>query len=170
MERQEQLEELKKAMKETDNTLLYKRYQAVSLYLSGKYTQQEVADIVGFTRKTVYTHVNTYLTEGLAALKPNYGKGRPRKLTKEQEEELANIVAYKLPSDVGLGHFANWTEDLAIRYTEKTWGVSFKTRSMGVILKRQGLSYTRPTYTLAKADPEKQRVFREEVFPLLKKN
>jgi hypothetical protein len=31
------------------------------------------------------------------------------------------------------------------------------------MLWRLGLSYTRPTYTLAKADPEKQRTFRREM-------
>ena len=38
------------------------------------------------------------------------------------------------------------------------------------MMERLGLSYTRPTYTLEKADPEKQRKFREETFPDLKKN
>lgn len=37
------------------------------------------------------------------------------------------------------------------------------------LLARQGLSYTRPTYTLEKADPEKQSVCVEETFPALKK-
>ena len=33
-----------------------------------------------------------------------------------------------------------------------------------------GLSWTRPTYTLKKADSKKQQVFLEETFPSLKKN
>jgi len=36
------------------------------------------------------------------------------------------------------------------------------------VLHRLNLSYTRPTYTLAKADPQKQEEFKQE-FELLKK-
>ena len=80
------------------------------------------------------------------------------------------VVANQLPSEVGLGPFANWTLDLMIAYVKREWGVRYSQRGMSLLLERLGLSYTRPTYTLAKADPEKQRVFREETFPRLKKN
>ncbi len=40
---------------------------------------------------------------------------------------------------------------------------------MTIVLKRLGLSYTRPTYTLAKADPEKQKQFVQD-FEECKKN
>ncbi|MDQ8526336.1 winged helix-turn-helix domain-containing protein [Enterococcus faecium] len=39
----------------------------------------------------------------------------------------------------------------------------------GGLLHRLGLSWTRPTYTLKKADSKKQQVFLEETFPSLKK-
>ncbi|GGK06293.1 hypothetical protein GCM10007063_31000 [Lentibacillus kapialis] len=41
---------------------------------------------------------------------------------------------------------------------------------MRALLPRLGLSYTRPTYTLAKADPEKQEAFREEFATAKKMN
>ena len=56
-----------------------------------------------------------------------------------------------------------------IMYVEREWGVTYTVRGMSLLMERLGLSYTRPTYTLAKADPEKQRVFLEETFPDLKK-
>ncbi|MDT2266035.1 winged helix-turn-helix domain-containing protein [Paenibacillus larvae] len=37
------------------------------------------------------------------------------------------------------------------------------------VMERLGLSYTKPTYTLAAADPKKQRHFTETTFPELKK-
>lgn len=37
------------------------------------------------------------------------------------------------------------------------------------VLERMGFSHLRPTYTLAKADLEKQKTFKEETFPTLKK-
>ncbi|MBH0341213.1 transposase, partial [Paenibacillus larvae] len=38
------------------------------------------------------------------------------------------------------------------------------------VMERLGLSYTKPTYTLAAADPKKQRHFTETTFPELKKS
>ena len=40
---------------------------------------------------------------------------------------------------------------------------------MSLLMERLGLSKTCPIYTLAKADPEKQRIFLNETFPDLKK-
>jgi putative transposase len=53
--------------------------------------------------------------------------------------------------------------------TKKKYGVVFTDRGVRALLYRLGLSYTRPTYTLAKADPEKQEAFKEE-FETAKKN
>lgn len=170
IERQEQLMELKQAMKETDNKQLYKRYHMVWQFLTGRYSQKETARIEGVTPKTVATHVTSYLTGGLDALKPKPIPGRVRRLTPAQEEELAETIANKLPSQVGFERLANWTLALAVEYTRKTWGVEYSLKGMSLILERQGLSHTRPTYTLAKADPKKQAEFKEEVFPEVKKN
>lgn len=38
------------------------------------------------------------------------------------------------------------------------------------MMQQMGLSYTKPTYTLAAADKAKQKVFNEETFPTLKKS
>jgi putative transposase len=37
---------------------------------------------------------------------------------------------------------------------------------MSRLLESLGLSYTKPTYTLAQADAEKQKIFQEEIFPV----
>ncbi len=169
MDTQIQLNELKQAMKQTKDRRLFERYQAVYLYLDG-HTMNEVAQIIGRTRKTVSSYVSSYRKAGLDGLVRHHSNGRPRRLTADQEASLATIVSTKLPSDVALGMFANWTLALMIMYVEREWGVTYTVRGMSLLMERLGLSYTRPTYTLAKANPEKQRVFLEETFPDLKKN
>jgi len=37
------------------------------------------------------------------------------------------------------------------------------------LMERMNMSYTRPTYTLAAADPVKQKIFVEDTFPVLKR-
>ena len=107
---------------------------------------------------------------GLEGLVRHHSNGSPRRLTADQEASLATIVSTKLPSDVALGMFTNWTLALMIMYVEREWGVTYTVRGMSLLVERLGLSYTRPTYTLAKGDSEKQRIFLEETYPNLKKN
>ena len=91
-----------------------------------------------------------------------------KKLTAEQEKELYNIIATKTPEEAGIGIFANWTAPLACFLVKKQFGVTFSERGMRNLFDRIGLSYTRPTYTLKNADPQKQEAFREQ-FEALKK-
>jgi len=169
MDSQAQVLELRKAMKQTKDRRLYERYQAVALHLEG-HTAPEIGRIIGRDRKTVGTYIAAYQEGGIAGLDSRPHPGRPRRLNAAQEAELAQTVATELPSEVGFRGLSNWTLALACEYVWKKWGIRYTLKGMSLILKRQGLSHTRPTYTLAKADPEKQRVFREETFPRLKKN
>ena len=65
--------------------------------------------------------------------------------------------------------FANWTSALICCAVKEKYGVEYSERGMRNLLERIGLSYTRPTYTLAKANPKKQEEFKEK-FKELKKN
>ena len=56
LQKQNQISELKKAIKGTKNNRLRDRYQSVYLHLSG-YTMTEIAQIVGHTRKTIGSYV-----------------------------------------------------------------------------------------------------------------
>ena len=95
--------------------------------------------------------------------------GRRKKLTEAQENKLYETIKTKLPSEVGFAPFANWTAPLAVKWVKKDFGVKFSERGMRDLFKRIGLSYTRPTYTLKKADPEKQAAFVND-FEQIKKN
>ena len=168
MDTQQQLIELKRAMKETMELCLFEYYRSVYLYLSG-YSMKEVAKIVGHTGKTISGHVSAYRKKGLIGLIPGRSSGRPRRLTPQQESTLAEVVSTKLPSNVELSKFANWTLELMVFYTQREWNVSYSIRGMSILMERLGLTCTRPTYTLTNADSQKQRIFGQETFPNLKK-
>ncbi len=52
---------------------------------------------------------------------------------------------------------------MACKYVKNRFGVGFSERGMRDVFYRLKLSYTRPTYTLAKADPVKQEEFKERL-------
>lgn len=82
--------------------------------------------------------------------------GRPKRLTAEQEEQLYQTLVEKIPADVGFPAHYNGTANLVRQWIKKAFGVDYAERGARQLLYRLGFNYSRPTYTLAKADPEKQ--------------
>jgi len=81
---------------------------------------------------------------------------------------VAEVVTVKTPEDVGFPTEMNWTAPLLRDYIQKTFEVTYSERGVLGLLYRLGFACTRPTYTLAKADPEKQAAFRTD-FEIVKK-
>ena len=63
----------------------------------------------------------------------------------------------------------NWTSPLVREWILREFGIVYADRGVLKLLHRLGFSHTRPTYTLAKADPAKQEAFRA-TFQDVKKN
>jgi len=79
------------------------------------------------------------------------------------------IQAYKdTPEESGFDGVKNWTAKLACEWVSRNFGVRYSINGMLDLFHRLNLSYTRPTYVLAKADPEKQERFKTD-FEDLKK-
>lgn len=161
MTRNEQLEQLQLAMRQTKDRRLFERYQALFLHFDGK-TNVEIAAIIQRNRGTVGSYIKAYKNGGLTGLKMGISTGKPSYLTLEQRAEFADMITTKTPADVGFAPYTNWTLAVLVSLTEREWSASYSLRGMSKLLERMGFSNTRPTYTLAKADPEKQKTFKEE--------
>lgn len=144
-----------------------KRYDVVLLYMEG-YPRKQISEILHIPLRTVSYHILSYEKGGIDSLLIVKQPGAQKKLTDAQEAELLHVISTQTPEEAGLGVFANWTAALACAYVDQKYGVSFSNRGMLNLFERLGLSYTRPTYTLEKADPKKQEQFRE-TFEELKK-
>ena len=155
---QEELNEVKATMDAEKKARVYKRYQSVYLYLSGR-TCAEVAEIVGLDKSTVSDINQIYKKEGLAGIPDKPRTGRPKRLSEEQEYGIREMILLKLPSDVGFPAEFNWTAGLVAMYIKREYGFKYSIRGITKMLDRLGLSYTRPTYVLAKADKQKQEQF-----------
>lgn len=164
-----QREELKSMMRKTKDSRYFERYQAVYLYLGG-YIMKKIAEIIGRHPVTVSIYISNYNESGIEGLELGHSTGKPSKLSEEQKAILLKTVSTQVPADVGFTAKYNWTLALIVEYVKNEWGISYSLRGMSLILHALGLSYTRPTYTLEKADPEKQKEFSEVTFPALKKS
>lgn len=160
-ETKENIKILQKVARTTKDKKLATKLLSIRLVFEG-YTIEEAANIANCCVKTVYTNLKRYEEGGITALHAKPIPGKTRKLTNAQEEDLYNTIKNKLPSEVGFAPFANWTSSLAAQWIDKTYNVKFSDRGVRNIFERIGLSYTRPTYTLKKADPEKQAAFKND--------
>ncbi len=150
----DEIEKLSIVMKEAKSKRAYERYQAIYLHLQG-YEKGEIATIIGRSKKTIYNYIHAYTQHGLDGLEMKHSPGAPRRLTRDQEKELALIIEHQLPVDVGFKTKYNWTLAIVAELIQQKWGPTYTLRGTSEILHRLGLSYTKPTYTLANADVEK---------------
>lgn len=163
----QKIQEVKAGMHGLRDLRMFKRYQSILMHLNGR-TYAEISDVIGCTERTVYNYVQTYRANGLEGLVPGQSPGRPRQLTKEQEQELYQLIIEKKPADVGFPAEMNGTSFLVRDWILQTFNVKYTDRGVRALLHHLGFRYTKPTYTLAKAVPEKQEAFRQE-FEMLKK-
>jgi putative transposase len=164
----DEIRTLKKLARKVKNRRMKIRYDAVRLRLEGR-SYIEIARILDLTYQTVSIYVSSYKKSGATGLAPKENKGRTKKLTDEQEKQLYDCISLKLPKDVGFKPFVNWTATLACKWVLKEFGIKFTERGMRNVFDRLDLSYTRPTYVLKKADPDKQEAFKVD-FEHLKKD
>jgi putative transposase len=153
-------------MKNAKDRRRFERYQAVYLHLDG-YKMKEIAKIIGRQPVTVSSYISNYKKMGIEGLVLKYSPGKPSKLSKDQKDILVETVATKIPADVGFTAKYNWTLALVVEFVKNKWDIAYSLKGMSLVLHSLGLSYTRPTYTLEKADPEKQKEFTEITFPAL---
>jgi len=88
---QEELNSIKAAMDLEKKVRVFKRYQALYLFLSGK-TREEAAEIVGISPTTVSNIHTAYKDEGLKGIPDKPVPGRPARLTLEQQCELKWVI------------------------------------------------------------------------------
>lgn len=167
-ENMDSIQEVKAYMHGLRDLRMFKRLQAILLHLKGR-PYAEIADLLGCTEQTIYNYVRAYKANGLKGLVPGQSPGRPCQLTEEQEKELYQLIVEKKPADVGFPAEMNWTSFLVRDWIKQTFDIVYTDRGVRKLLTRLGFSYTKPTYTLAKADPEKQAMFKQE-FETIKKN
>jgi transposase len=155
------IETLKMLMRKTKDKRMFERYQTVLLHLQGM-TYAQIVEIVGRSAMTVGNYVKAHREKGIEGLNMGQSSGRPPFLTNEQEEQLRKLVTEQRPADVGFPSEMNWTSVLIREWIERTFGIVYTDRGVRKLLHQIDFSYTKPTYTLANADPIQQESFKQD--------
>ena len=161
------IKEIKNALKNTKNVRLYKRYSVLLKHFEG-FTNRKIAEMENIDEHTVGIYIKNYKANKLDGLNMEHSCGKKRRINPEQEKLLVEIITTKTPDEVGFESRKNWTIELIRQWVIKEFNITMSHRGMAEVLYRLNLSYTRPTYVLAKADKEKQEQFKND-FEELKK-
>lgn len=162
-----EIEDLKTALKKTKNVRMYKRYSVLLRHFED-FTNKKIAEMEGLEPHAVGNYIKNYKLNGLAGLEMKHSTGAKRKFNSEQQSKIFQVVTNNTPDEVGFEGRKNWTIEIIRQWAIKEFNVHISHRGMAEVLYRLKLSYTRPTYVLAKADKEKQEIFKKD-FEALKK-
>ena len=146
---------------------MYKRYSVILRHFEG-FNNKEIAKMEGLDPHAVGNYIKNYKLNGLAGLKPKPIPGAKRKFNSEQEAKIFEVVTNNTPDEVGFESRKNWTIEIIRQWAAKEFNITMSHKGMALVLHRLNLSYTRPTYVLAKADKLKQENFKKD-FEALKK-
>jgi transposase len=161
------IQEIKAAMKINKDLRMHERYQTILMLLLGE-SYKRISEVTGRSHATLYNYSKAYREQGMPGLQIGRPRGRNRLLTAEQEQQVYDVVTDQTPADQGFPVQMNWTSPLVRKWIEQKWEIRYSDRGTRDLLYRLELRFTKPTYTLAKADPQKQEEFKEH-FQELKK-
>jgi len=129
--------------------------------------QRDASEMLGVPLRTLESWIEKYRSSGLHSLIKGPYPGREPQLTKEQKEELANVVT-EGPDKAGLDTGV-WTARILAALIKDSYGVSYSVSQVQRILHELRMSVQLPNRRPSKEDLEKQRKWIEEELPAIKK-
>ena len=162
-----QIQEIKAAIKKNKCKNMHVKYMVIYNHLHGE-LNVDIAFMYDLCNHTIGSYIRKYKASGLKGLIPLPKSGAPKNLTSEQENILVEVITMHTPDEVGFPNRKNWNCNLIRQWVITNFNKEYSYSGMNKVLHRLNLSFTRPTYTLEKADPKKQEEFIEK-FELIKK-
>jgi putative transposase len=128
------IEELEKRIKSIEKDVRVLKRLYFILYRYKGYSVNEATKMVGVTKMVGYYWQDAWNKSGFEGLKPNFGGGRPSKLTESQKEDLKNI----------LGKRNDWTTVEIQKLIKDKFGVDYNIKHVRKLLKKLGMHYSKP--------------------------
>ena len=141
-------EELKEEIKKSKgNGRYYERLIAMKLFSKGN-KLSDIADTLEVSFPTVHSWAKNCEKYGLDGLKPNFGGGRPSKLTYDQLIELDKIIEETPNMSMKNVHLI----------VNKKFDVDYSLKQIGKIVKKLGYNYSKayPKFSKSPEDAEEQ--------------
>jgi transposase len=140
----------------SDDAAVTRRLLALALILDGR-KREDAARLAGMDRQTLRDWVHRYNADSVAGLADRHGGGVARRLSAEQEKEVAGWV--RTGPDLEKDKVVRWRcADIQARIAD-LFGVALHERSVGKLLRRLRFSHVSVRPQHPKTDPVAQASF-----------
>jgi transposase len=144
------------------------REQAIRLFSAGR-SVEEVVEMTGFARRTVFEWLAKYRKSGSSGLETKPTAGPSTALTDRQMQELRAIIIGTNPTHFGF-RTQLWTRGIIGHVIHERFSVSLSRPTVGRVMARLGLSPQRPLYRAYQQDAAKVEEWKEETYPQIRKD
>ena len=149
------------------NTLEEMRILAVQRMAEGEHPD-DVAASFGMHRSWAYK-VRAQARgrgHGVRALRSSKGTGRPRKLTRTQEQQVLRWINGRNPMQYGFD-FGLWTRNLVRELVQREFDVTLSLASIGTMLARLNLTAQKPLQRAYQRNPEAIERWQHDTYPAI---
>lgn len=159
----EELEQLAKKSLERDEA---KKAQTI-LLLEEKNGLRLVKNIIGYGKTQAYDIKKKYLKDGISTLQDKR-KGKPKELlTKQQREEVIEIVKTKTPKEFGYEK-EFWTTGILGDWIQRSYRIQYKSKtSLYLVFRKARFTYHKPGRVYDKQSEEEVGAWKVEAKPKL---
>src|ERR1700726_4007297 len=159
-------------MKRDGRTLDHATLETIRLMAVERVLEGEVASAVitsyGFNRTTTYKWLTAAAKPGvgLRALQARPAPGRPRRLTRGQEQQVFRWINGKDRRQYGLD-FGRWTRSVVADLIARKFGITLGLTAVGELLAKLNLTPQKPLQRAYQRDPEAIERWRRETYPTI---
>lgn len=131
----------------------------ITLLSSEGKTPKQIAEQLKRGYVSILNTINNFNKEGLGILARKSSPGRPRRISKEQENDLVE-TALKSPKVAGLP-YNNWSCRLLSLWFEEKYKQQISDEWVRTLLRRNKVTFTMPKHKLLKANEPLRRAFKK---------
>ncbi len=150
--------ELKRSIRKERDARLATRIRAVYLAQMGK-TAPEIAQLLGYSRRTIQNWIHCYNKQGLSGLDDHHGQGPKCRLNESQIQWLRQRIEEGPRTEDGVCVFHG--KDIQ-RIIDHQFGISYHLNSIYRLLKRMGYSYVSSRPEHPKGDRQAREAFKKK--------
>lgn len=155
----ELLEKGKEIVKQSDDEKYTRKVMLVNMMLERKMKAKEISELSGVPRRTLSKWVKVVDEEGFDALRGKSVTGRSSKLSKEQKEEVKEVLKNP-PKECG---YFKWDGISLSDYIKSQYNIDLSVRQCQRLFHELGFSRIRPqTYpSLGKLNDEEREAYKK---------
>lgn len=151
-----------------DEVMTYLRHIAVCAVNEKDYSPEEVADVFGISRSSIYDWLHRFKIDGYEGLKTRKAPGAPPVVTGDMDQWLKKTIIELTPEDFGYDTQL-WTCDILADLLTAHFGITVIGATVNQHLRRMNLSYQKPHYHPYEQDPDDVDRFLNDTFPRIQR-